>query len=407
MKHIIDFSLSRRFKNKITLIMHSIIILILFTVAFGDIVIEYLFETSDEKVIVYYDSSLSEYFKYANEDDDFFNFKSGYEEDSINITKEDSWVIESKYSLDALTSIKLQSSINNNITNTWFNSLTDESIFTILDNISPEIIERTTSEMIVGRDKINISMFIVTGIYFAMLSFCTMIANEVVYEKTSRVLELVLTSVNTSTHFFSKMITSWLTVIIQLGSVLFEISLVLFVRNLYDEGSGILKLLSKYNLIEVDATTFRDFVVALEIDSNLIYILSLSLIYLLLGMIIIQMIMVCISSFINSIEESSLIQAPVYIVLLIIYYIALALNSPVKLSSGIGQTLSIVPVFSMLFMPMRLLLLKVSIYEVMLGIILSLATLVIMSYYGAKVYRVGILGGVNLRRKGKKKAITQ
>lgn len=407
MKHIIDFSLSRRFKNKITLIMHSIIILILFTVAFGDIVIEYLFETSDEKVIVYYDSSLSEYFKYANEDDDFFNFKSGYEEDSINITKEDSWVIESKYSLDALTSIKLQSSINNNITNTWFNSLTDESIFTILDNISPEIIERTTSEMIVGRDKINISMFIVTGIYFAMLSFCTMIANEVVYEKTSRVLELVLTSVNTSTHFFSKMITSWLTVIIQLGSVLFEISLVLFVRNLYDEGSGILKLLSKYNLIEVDATTFRDFVVALEIDSNLIYILSLSLIYLLLGMIIIQMIMVCISSFINSIEESSLIQAPVYIVLLIIYYIALALNSPVKLSSGIGQTLSIVPVFSMLFMPMRLLLLKVSIYEVMLGIILSSATLVIMSYYGAKVYRVGILGGVNLRRKGKKKAITQ
>lgn len=401
MKTIVNFSLSRRFKNKITIIMHIIILVILVTVSFGDKVIDYLFEGNNSKTEVYYSESIADYFKYANEDSELFQYKEGYNKDRINILYEDKWIIESMYSLDTLASIQLQSELNSNISNLWLNSLSDESINEVINNISPEIVERTTTEMVVGRDKINISMFMVTGIYFAMLSFCTMIANEVVYEKTSRVLELILTSVDTSTHFFSKMITSWLTVIIQLGSVVFEICLVILLRNFYDEGAGLLKLLSKYNLIEADALTFKDFIVALDIDSNLISILLVSLVYLLLGMIIIQMIMVCLSSFINSIEESSLIQAPVYIILLIIYYIALALNSPLKLSDGIGQIFSLTPIFSMLFMPMRLLLLKVSVYEILLGITLNVAVLILLSYYGAKVYKIGILGGINLRRRRK------
>ncbi len=401
MKTIVNFSLSRRFKNKITIIMHIIILVILVTVSFGDKVIDYLFEGNNSKTEVYYSESIADYFKYANEDSELFQYKEGYNKDKINILYEDKWIIESMYSLDTLASVQLQSELNSNISNLWLNSLSDESINEVINNISPEIVERTTTEMVVGRDKINISMFMVTGIYFAMLSFCTMIANEVVYEKTSRVLELILTSVDTSTHFFSKMITSWLTVIIQLGSVVFEICLVILLRNFYDEGAGLLKLLSKYSLIEADALTFKDFIVALDIDSNLISILLVSLVYLLLGMIIIQMIMVCLSSFINSIEESSLIQAPVYIILLIIYYIALALNSPLKLSDGIGQIFSLTPIFSMLFMPMRLLLLKVSVYEILLGITLNVAVLILLSYYGAKVYKIGILGGINLRRRRK------
>ena len=84
-------------------------------------------------------------------------------------------------------------------------------------------------------------------------------------------------------------------------------------------------------------------------------------------------------------------------IVLVIYYLALALNSPAKLDSGIGYIFSFIPVFSMLFMPMRLLLLTVSIYEILLGIILSVITLVIISYAGSYIYNIGILGGVNIR----------
>lgn len=399
MRHIIEFSLNRRFKNKITIFMHVMIIVILSILVFGDLVIDMIFEDSNQKIIIYYPEEEIETFKYANTDEDDFEFKKGYDKKHINILKEDIWIIESEYSLDAFVSLNIHSKLSEIITNNWFMTMNDESQNMIMQNISPEISERTLSETVVSRDKINMSMFMVTGIYFAMLSFCTMIANEVVYEKTSRVLELILTSVTTTTHYYSKMITAWITIIIQISTMILEASLVLLLRQLYDEGHGILKLLFKYGLIETNSETFSIFIKDLGIDSNIIIILLVSLVYMLLGMILIQMIMVCLSSFVNSIEESSSLQAPVYIILLAVYYLALALNSPSKLSAGLGYTLSLTPLFSMLFMPMRLLLMKVNIYEIILGVVLSVVTLITFSYYGSKIYKIGILGGTNFRRK--------
>ncbi len=274
-----------------------------------------------------------------------------------------------------------------------------ESSNMVLDNIYPDIKEVTLSKVGVSVDKQNISMFLITGIYFAMLSFSTMIANEVVYEKTSRVLELVLTSVDTSTHYLSKMIIGWLTILIQILMVGFEVGLAILIRNYYDQGLGLIKMLQKYGLIQVKANTFKEFLTALDINTNLLSVLLISLLYLMIGMVIIQTIMVCISSFINSVEESSGIQAPVYIILLIVYYTALALNSPSKLNEGLGYYFSLTPVFSVLFLPMRLLLLDVSFYEVGLGIIVSLITLSLTTYYGAYIYNIGILGGLNMKKK--------
>ncbi len=330
-----------------------------------------------------------------------FEFKQGNKENEINIKYNENWIIESEYPLDVLSSAQIKMLIEDAVINKWLTEMSDQSATSVLDNINPVIVENTTSKFGVSADKQNISMFMITGIYFAMLSFSTMIANEVVYEKTSRVLELVLTSINTTTHYLSKMIIGWLTVLIQLGLVGIEVALAVITRNYYDQGLGLIKMLQKYGLIKLEANTFNEFIVALDINANLIWVLFVSLIYLLLGMVIIQTIMVCISSLINSIEESSAIQAPVYLVLLVVYYIALTLNSPIRLSEGIGYYLSLSPIFSMLFMPMRLLLLKASIYEIGFGILTSLIALVITTYYGAYIYNIGILGGLNMKKSNK------
>ena len=351
---------------------------------------EFIFEDSNEKISVYYNKDIAYLF---NEDSEMFIYKEGYDEKNINIYYDQAWIIESEHSLDSILSMQLQTELVESISNSWFNTLNDESIHLIMKNISPEINEKTLSKSVVSQDKLNMSMFLITGIYFAMISFSTMIANEVVYEKTSKVLELVLTSVSTKVHYFSKMIVAWLTVMIQISSIVFEVIVAVTVRNIYDQGSGLLKILNKYSLIENNPLTFKEFIVNLGIDSSLIYILFISLIYMLLGIVIVQMIMVCLSSYIKSIEESGAIQAPVYIIFLLVYYLALALNSPSKLNSGAGYYLSLSPIVSMLFMPMRLLLVQVSIYEILLGIILNLMVLTIFAYYGAKMYKHGILGG--------------
>lgn len=401
MKHLIQFSLSRRFKNKVTIILHFLMIILLFGFIFSDKIIVKLFSNNEQFTNIYYDDSINDYIAYFNHDSELFEFKQGHKENEINIKYNENWIIESEYPLDVLSSAQIKMLIEDAVINKWLTEMSDQSATSVLDNINPVIVENTTSKFGVSADKQNISMFMITGIYFAMLSFSTMIANEVVYEKTSRVLELVLTSINTTTHYLSKMIIGWLTVLIQLGLVGIEVALAVITRNYYDQGLGLIKMLQKYGLIKLEANTFNEFIVALDINANLIWVLFVSLIYLLLGMVIIQTIMVCISSFIKSIEESSAIQAPVYLVLLVVYYIALALNSPIRLSEGIGCYLSLSPIFSMLFMPMRLLLLKVSIYEIGFGILTSLITLVITTYYGAYIYNIGILGGLNMKKSKK------
>ena len=400
MKHLINFSLSRRFKNKVTIILHILIVTVLFCFIFSDKIIDKLFSNDQERTEIYFEKSAIDYIDYFDDENPLFIFKEKIdnEEKNITIKKEGKWIIESEYALDQLTSAKVHLLIENAVINKWLSEMSNESANNVLENIYPQISEESLMESKISTDKQNISMFMITGIYFAMLSFSTMIANEVVYEKTSRVLELILTSVNTTTHYLSKMVIGWLTILIQISFVVIEVAIALFTRNYYDKGYGLLTMLKKYGLINVDAKTFSEFLKALDINSNLIYVLFISLIYLLLGMIIVQTIMVCISSFIKSVEESSAIQAPVYIVLLIIYYIALALNAPSRLSDGIGYYLSLTPITSMLFMPMRLLLIDVSIYEIALGIILSLMLLAITTYYGSYIYNIGILGGVNIRK---------
>ena len=400
MKHLINFSLSRRFKNKVTIILHILIVTVLFCFIFSDKIIDKLFSNEQERTEIYFEKSAIDYIDYFDDENQLFIFKekNNNEEKNITIKKEGKWIIESEYALDQLTSAKVHLLIENAVINKWLSEMSNESANNVLENIYPQISEESLMESKISTDKQNISMFMITGIYFAMLSFSTMIANEVVYEKTSRVLELILTSVNTTTHYLSKMVIGWLTILIQISFVVIEVAIALFTRNYYDKGYGLLTMLKKYGLINVDAKTFSEFLKALDINSNLIYVLFISLIYLLLGMIIVQTIMVCISSFIKSVEESSAIQAPVYIVLLIIYYIALALNAPSRLSDGIGYYLSLTPITSMLFMPMRLLLIDVSIYEIALGIILSLMLLAITTYYGSYIYNIGILGGVNIRK---------
>lgn len=399
MRYLISFSVSRRFKNKVTIVLHLIMFCLFFGSIFSDKIIMKLFKESDQLSMIYCDDSVDDFLPYFNVDNNLYKFKSGYNEKEINLKFNNFWIIESEYPLDLISSQTLKIIIENAIIDKWLDEISDQSATVVLENIFPQIEEVTTFNTGMSADKQNISMIMITGIYFAMLSFSTMIANEVVYEKTSRVLELVLTSVSTTTHYLSKMIVGWLTILIQLALVAFEASIVVLTRNYYDQGLGLLKMLQKYGLLQIKANTFKELINALDINYKLIFVLMTSLVFLFLGIVIIQMIMVCISSFIKSIEESSVIQAPVYLVLLVIYYLALALNSPNRLNVGLGYYLSFVPIFSMLFMPMRLFLLNVYYYEIGLSLLTSVIALIITTYYGAYIYKIGILGGLKKKRK--------
>ena len=95
---------------------------------------------------------------------------------------------------------------------------------------------------------------VITMIYFMMIGFAGMLAQEVVAEKTSNILEMIGTSVSLKTHYYSKIIIGWLSI---LGQFIFVGSVfvgVLLLRVLFDNGRGLLQLLAKYNFIDARYT---------------------------------------------------------------------------------------------------------------------------------------------------------
>ena len=113
--------------------------------------------------------------------------------------------------------------------------------------------------------------------------------------------------------------------------------------------------------------------------------------FLIIGILTLQMIMVVLSSFIVNIEEAGNVQGPLYMVLIAVYYFAISVNTPYHMSEGIGYILSFFPFLNMLFMPCRLLIQNVSILELSLSGLLSITFMYLVITKGAKIYQRGVL----------------
>ena len=240
----------------------------------------------------------------------------------------------------------------------------------------------------------------ITAIYFMMLSYSAMIANEVVHEKTSRVLELILTSVSTRVHLLSKMMISWLTILIQVGIVTCFTVFVGVLRFIYDYGAGMIAFLVKVGLIDAQYKNFASFFYIHSIDQKSLINIIWALLFLFIGILFVQLILVILSSYVRSVEESASIQGPFYFFLLFVYYFVLSINTLEQLNSGIGWLGSFLPFFSMLLMPSRLIMGSVSILEKILSFLIAAITLILVVVKGEKYYKRGILDSRLRKQKG-------
>lgn len=173
MKDLIEFSIKRRFKNKVTIILHILVTSILFCFVFSDKIIDYLFVESHQPTKIYYDESVEPYEGHLKDDSELYVFKRGLNKDFINIKKNDKWIVESEFELNPIEANHIRMLIEDAVVSKWLSEMSDESIVTVLDAMYPEIEEVSLSNVGVSVDKQNMSMFLITGIYFAMLSFST------------------------------------------------------------------------------------------------------------------------------------------------------------------------------------------------------------------------------------------
>jgi ABC-2 type transport system permease protein len=210
--------------------------------------------------------------------------------------------------------------------------------------------------------EIKQSLVIVMGtlflIYATVVFYGNMIATEVASEKSSRVMEVLVSSVPAAQQMFGKIFGLALLGITQYGFF--------FLSGSYSAVRNLDKLK------EVPTSTF-------------VY----AVVFFALGYFLYAMILATFGSLVSRIEDVYQIISPINIVLIIGF--ALSIAAFVSPTSKAIMILSYIPFFAPMLMFLRVSLVAIPFWQIALCIGILLLSIVFFAYLGAKVYRGGVL----------------
>ena len=386
MSELVLFSLKRRFLNKTFLISQILLVGLIGCVLNIDKLASFFgFSSSGLTAIRFQDTTVVINEEFANR----FGFTMNKDAEVKILETKSGYQIEGFKSNEAIPRMQLQSFLIT-IHQNEFLAERSPSVTELIGQYENVAIEFENNEPLkpVGRE--NFVFMILTAIYFMVLNFTAMTSNEVVNEKAANVLDMVLSATDVNSHYQSKLIGGWLTMFLQGGFGLGFFGFFAYLRNQADLGRGLLTWASQYGLVDRGTVSFRILLEKMNVDISFGLMILLCVFFLFCGMALIQVLMMVIATKLKSAEEASILQGPVYVFLLLLYYIALSQNTVLRLTHGFGYTASFVPMSSMLFMPMRLLLMRVGIHEILLSGLISVLTLILAIVIGQKIYASGL-----------------
>ena len=182
-------------------------------------------------------------------------------------------------------------------------------------------------------------------IYFGVLMYATMIAMEVATEKTSRVMEILISSVPPITQMFAKI----------LGVALLSLTqMILFF------GVGYVSI--KRNLADMDEGFFAIFGFGNMNISTIIY----AIIFAMLGYLLYATLAACLGSVVSKVEDVQQMISPMTMLVVIAFMIAMfGLGNP---SASYITITSFIPFFSPMIMFLRVGMLNVPFWEIAISI---------------------------------------
>lgn len=288
-------------------------------------------------------------------------------------------ILDNQYLSNSIYNTKVMLAIANS-------SIPPEQLANIYSTVNVErvILDESKSTEDESMEVVMSTVFPVVILPFFMLVIflVQMIGAEVNEEKTTRGMEIIISSVSPAVHFFSKIIASNLFVIIQ-GLLLFIYSGAgLLVRKLVggDIISGGVYTTITDMLGKVLDTSFMD---------KLVYIIPLTLVLMLLTFLAYSLLAGVLASMTTNIEDFQQVQTPIMLVLLAGYYLSI-LAGTFKGAIFI-KVLSFVPFISAILAPSLLVLGQIGIFDVCISIIIMIGTIFLLIKYGLKIYKVGIL----------------
>ncbi|RIW30928.1 ABC transporter permease [Bacillus salacetis] len=205
-------------------------------------------------------------------------------------------------------------------------------------------------------------------IYFSVIVYANMIAMDVATEKSSRVMEILISSVSPVKQMFAKIIGIGLVGLTQL-SVLIAIGYFALSSKGDSEMGGILEF---FGFSDIPAG-----------------IIVYAVVFFLLGYFLFATLAALLGSLVSRIEDVQQMIMPMTFLIMIGFFIAVfGLGNP---EAGFVTAASYIPFFTPMVMFLRVGMLNIAAWEPILGIVILLLSILFLGWFGARVYRGGVL----------------
>ncbi len=291
---------------------------------------------------------------------------------------------------------------NEKIDNTTYQYITQglnttkTSVALAKTNTDPALLAKISSPMEVERvvlsneKSVDENMEIVMGTlfptlilpFFMLIIFLVqMIGGEICEEKTTKSMEIIISNVSPKAHLFSKVLASNFFIIIQ------AILLVIYsVIGILISTKGQLQLNPNVDTL-LTATVSSGFL------DKVLNLLPAVIILMILSFVAYSLIAGILASMTTNMEDFSQIQTPIMLVLLAGYY--LAIMAGMFDGSTFIRVLSYVPFLSCLIAPSLYIIGQITMIDVIISILILGLTIFLMTKYGLKIYKIGILNYSN------------
>ena len=248
--------------------------------------------------------------------------------------------------------------------------------------IKREFIEEDKSQ---DEETVNMIMSVVTPIIILPFFLLTMlviqmIGAEINEEKATRSMEIIISNVSAKVHFFSKVVSANLFVLIQ-TVLLFLYGLI---GILFRGGKG-LNSIGNMGDINKYIDSANNLGILDKLSSFIIVVIILMLITLLAYSILAGIL----ASMTTNMEDFQQLQTPILIISMVGFYLAL-MNTLFEGSIFI-RLLSYVPFISAILSPSLLLTGVIGIKDIILSILIMIVVVYLLIKYGLKIYKEGIL----------------
>ena len=226
-----------------------------------------------------------------------------------------------------------------------------------------------------------VTTILIVPFFILIVTMVQMLGAEINDEKTSRGMEIIISSVPAKTHFISKVVAAISYVLIQGILLLVYSGLAILLRNVLASTSSL-----------SNTSMFSEIITMLN-DAGIFPLLargSIVLIILFIASFIAYAITAAIlASMTTNIEDFQQLQTPLMIIMLVGYYVALM--AVMFDGSVFIQVLAYIPLLSVMIAPTLYLIGEMSLLALSISTLLTVVVAYLLYKYGLRIYKVGIL----------------